>query len=762
MLISQNRKQLVLNSALELGEDLTVEKKGKGRKFVSRFIEAGLAHYQEFGDILITKETLDKFIHTMVGCPLIINHKEITDKNADKERVGVISNVWFNDMDGWYYCDGIIWDTQAIDLVKNQGWSVSCTYDFVSDNLEKTHNGKKISMEFIDGEFLHLALVNNPRYERANIVINSKDQAENWDESKHPRDEKGQFAKVLEEVSKKNQTKTYEDKKEANTNTKKELGTERITFEYRQAKDFGDYIYEVNSVFFEKLDKIKEKNLKEASYEAEDKLEYIEEKYKELAKYMEDGRKRQTEEVIKKLKGYVNNGWITTDRINEDGERIKIWIPENVHWVPPKEKARVLEICENYKQGDETKYDFSHTRVKPTEEQIKYLKDTVKDIENNYGFKGIAQIEISSSLNSGSFGVCFSPDNTSLISLAPMLYKEGGQKKWDYSVDTGFHPKGTGDAIRSTLVHEIAHAITCNSKDKEFWNKIAKIKMDYMKNITKEDIKNKDFISNYARTNQYEFVAEAFCQGTLSKKYGKYTSQVMETIKEHFGKNVQRKLALNEKDKETNINDIWIEEYGYGYPIDEEEYEKFKKEVDKQEDKELKETKNNKAQNGKDTILMTVLKDLEKFIKGIVDNACDKEEKVENEDKRKIIDEVGGILKDKVDEEVWRTIVGKIEKIAYNPSETDKADNKCKNEDDKEEEKEEKFEEEKEIAENKKAKNEDKEDKEEDKKEDKADNKCAKNSMEDIAGAIMGGNVKTKTVSSYVSQSDRLKAGEQY
>lgn len=41
----------------------------------------------------------------------------------------------------------------------------------------------------------------------------------------------------------------------------------------------------------------------------------------------------------------------------------------------------------------------------------------------------------------------------------------------------------------------------------------------------------------------------------------------------------------------------------------------------------------------------------------------------EDEDKRKLIDEVGGILKGKVDEELWRTIIGKVEKIAYNNSE---------------------------------------------------------------------------------------------
>lgn len=44
--------------------------------------------------------------------------------------------------------------------------------------------------------------------------------------------------------------------------------------------------------------------------------------------------------------------------------------------------------------------------------------------------------------------------------------------------------------------------------------------------------------------------------------------------------------------------------------------------------------------------------------------------KDEDVDKRALIDEVGGILKDKLDEELWRTVIGKIEKLAYNDSET--------------------------------------------------------------------------------------------
>jgi len=170
------KNSLIINNAIDLGSDISDEKNGKGRSFTSRFIESGLAHYQEFGDVLITKETLDKFIHTMVGCPVIIKHKDITDENVEKERVGVISEVWYNPQDGWYYCKGIIWDKQAISLVKDNGWSVSCTYDFESDFKKGTYHGKEYDMEFINGNFLHLALVPNPRYEKANIVVNAKDE----------------------------------------------------------------------------------------------------------------------------------------------------------------------------------------------------------------------------------------------------------------------------------------------------------------------------------------------------------------------------------------------------------------------------------------------------------------------------------------------------------------------------------------------------------------------------------------------------------
>lgn len=52
-------------------------------------------------------------------------------------------------------------------------------------------------------------------------------------------------------------------------------------------------------------------------------------------------------------------------------------------------------------------------------------------------------------------------------------------------------------------------------------------------------------------------------------------------------------------------------------------------------------------------------------------------------DKRKAIDEIGGMLKGKVDDELWRTIIGKIEELSYNNSEDGANDEEPKDEEDK-------------------------------------------------------------------------------
>ena len=119
----------------------------------------------------------------------------MTEENANDARVGVVSNVWFNDKDGWYWCDGIIWDKTAQNLITDKGWSVSCSYDVkLADDTGGSENNIPYNIEFLDGVFTHLAIVNNPRYERANIILNSKTIIQNFDPNQK-RDKKGQWTK---------------------------------------------------------------------------------------------------------------------------------------------------------------------------------------------------------------------------------------------------------------------------------------------------------------------------------------------------------------------------------------------------------------------------------------------------------------------------------------------------------------------------------------------------------------------------------------
>ena len=91
-----------------------------------------------------------------------------------------MSNVWFDEKDGWYWCDGVIWDETAQNLITEKGWSVSCSYDVkLADDAGGTENNIPYDIEFLDGVFTHLAIVDNPRYERANIVFNSKTVVKN-------------------------------------------------------------------------------------------------------------------------------------------------------------------------------------------------------------------------------------------------------------------------------------------------------------------------------------------------------------------------------------------------------------------------------------------------------------------------------------------------------------------------------------------------------------------------------------------------------
>lgn len=75
----------------------------------------------------------------------------------------------------------------------------------------------------------------------------------------------------------------------------------------------------------------------------------------------------------------VDNGWITTDRTDDEGNPIRVYI-EGYHGESRAEKNRKAEILKNFKKDDETKYDFTHTRAKLNDTQKAQIKKIIGDI----------------------------------------------------------------------------------------------------------------------------------------------------------------------------------------------------------------------------------------------------------------------------------------------------------------------------------------------------------------------------------------------
>ena len=177
MFYMKGKKMLYNEIKLDLGE--RKENHGKGRKFSCKFFEPGVAGYPEMGkNYLIKKENADKFIDSIVGCNVVIKHKEVTDDNVKDVSAGIISSVRFNEKDGWYHCEGVLTSKEAEELIE-KGWSVSCAYNVLDKDIGGgTWNGVPYDVEVLDGDFEHLAIVENPRYKEATVLLNSEEEKE--------------------------------------------------------------------------------------------------------------------------------------------------------------------------------------------------------------------------------------------------------------------------------------------------------------------------------------------------------------------------------------------------------------------------------------------------------------------------------------------------------------------------------------------------------------------------------------------------------
>lgn len=149
------------------------------------FLEQGIVNYKDvkIGIGLLPKPTIDTMLNSFIGRPVVIYHKDVTADNCNDFAVGYVINSFFEPSTGKYKVQFLITKDEAHDRIK-EGFELSCAYTIKQTGGSGTWHALPYDFEIKGGEFTHLALVPNPRYENSTIdpmafpmLVNSKGEA---------------------------------------------------------------------------------------------------------------------------------------------------------------------------------------------------------------------------------------------------------------------------------------------------------------------------------------------------------------------------------------------------------------------------------------------------------------------------------------------------------------------------------------------------------------------------------------------------------
>lgn len=137
----------------------------------------GLCRYdQENETILLSAETLAEMSKTSHGIPVIIDHQDVDSGNVEQVTVGRVADMHLED-DGVWWAHFVVDTQDAVDRLQN-GWGVSTGYGVLGKGPGGTLNNVPYDAEVTEAKYLHLAIVQRPRYEMAKgpVFYNSLQQ----------------------------------------------------------------------------------------------------------------------------------------------------------------------------------------------------------------------------------------------------------------------------------------------------------------------------------------------------------------------------------------------------------------------------------------------------------------------------------------------------------------------------------------------------------------------------------------------------------
>jgi len=170
----------------------------------------GVAEYRE-GDkepyrVFINEATAKKMDPTFTGKPVYVRHVDEVDlRNLQNEADGFVVRSFFNKADGKHWVEFIVVSDKGHAAIA-KGWKLSNCYTPKGGLASGgQHNGVDFKNEIMDGEYEHLAIVDNPRYEES--VILSPEDFKKYNEQKEAELQKLANSKDAQKAGKKGEGK---------------------------------------------------------------------------------------------------------------------------------------------------------------------------------------------------------------------------------------------------------------------------------------------------------------------------------------------------------------------------------------------------------------------------------------------------------------------------------------------------------------------------------------------------------------------------
>lgn len=155
------------------------------KEYYCRHMQPGVCGYQD-ENVLVDTDAIKRMLgNDAVGKPVYILHNESSNEDRlakiKEESAGYITGSFYNELDGWGWFKLLVIDDSAHAAIQ-RGWKVSNAYLPTEWGSGGTKNNVRYHREVLNGQFTHLAIVPDPRYEDACIM--TPEQFRAYQESK--------------------------------------------------------------------------------------------------------------------------------------------------------------------------------------------------------------------------------------------------------------------------------------------------------------------------------------------------------------------------------------------------------------------------------------------------------------------------------------------------------------------------------------------------------------------------------------------------